>query len=226
MSKVSRGNKGESLVKKTLKKIKEYHKVLNDFTYVNEKTGVSHQVDHILIHPHGVFVIETKNYYGTIISDTGDVFWMKVVKGERSIISNPIKQNKSHTLLINKLLDKQYETISVVVFVKNNAPYVGDHNVINLKDLLLLVDTHPYKALLEKKDIDFIYKKLKSVHCDITKQEHLDNIDKLKAKQQIIRDDMAFAIETRTCPICGNKITIKGDEYFCNKCKYKFNISK
>ena len=226
MSTVSKGNKGESLVKKTLKSIKEYHKVINDFTYVNKSTKVSHQIDHILIHPHGIFVIETKNYYGTIISDTGDVFWMKVVKGERTIISNPIKQNKSHTSLINKLLDKQYEVISVIVFAKNNAPYVGDHNVINLKDLKLLIKIHPYKTLLEKKDIDSVYKKLKSLHDDISKEEHLESIEKLKEKQQAVRDDMAFAIETRTCPICGNKITIKGSEYSCSNCKYRFDISK
>ena len=71
MSTNTRGQKGESLVKKNLSKIKEYHHLLNDITFVNEKSEMTHQVDHILIHPHGVFVIETKNYYGTIICNTG-----------------------------------------------------------------------------------------------------------------------------------------------------------
>ena len=60
MSKQSRGDKGESLVRKSLSKIKEYHKVLNDVTFINQKSEMTHQIDHILIHPHGVFVIETK----------------------------------------------------------------------------------------------------------------------------------------------------------------------
>ena len=82
MSAISRGKKGEDKVKKLLReKIKVYHKVINDLTFINEKSEMSHQIDHLLIHPYGVFVIETKNYYGVIHSDTHDSFWLKEVKG-------------------------------------------------------------------------------------------------------------------------------------------------
>ena len=74
MSTRSRGDKGEAFVRKKLSGIKEYHKVINDITFLNEKTEMTHQVDHILIHPHGVFIIETKNYFGKIISNTGETF--------------------------------------------------------------------------------------------------------------------------------------------------------
>ena len=55
MSTKSRGDKGEAFVRKKIAGIKEYHKVINDITFLNEKTEMTHQVDHILIHPHGVF---------------------------------------------------------------------------------------------------------------------------------------------------------------------------
>ena len=48
MSTKTRGEKGESLVKKSLLKIKEYHRILNDVTFVNEKSEMTHQIDHIL----------------------------------------------------------------------------------------------------------------------------------------------------------------------------------
>ena len=156
MSTVSRGNLGESKVKKELQKVKEHYKLINNFTYVNPKTNTSHQIDHIFIHPHGVFVIETKNYYGTIISETGEAFWLKIIKNERQIISNPVNQNKTHTSIINRLLEKKYEVISVIVFVRNNAPYVGDYNVINLKDLLLLIKTHPYEKVIHYKHLTIV----------------------------------------------------------------------
>ena len=223
MSKTTRGQKGEKKVKDILKKIKEYHKVLNDVTFVVGKTEMSHQIDHILIHPHGVFVIETKNYYGEIISDTHDSFWLKVVKGKAEKISNPLKQNKSHMIVVKRLLDNKYDVIPVVVFVKNNAPYIDD-NAINMKDLLLFIDSYPYQILLEKKDIDEIYKLLKSKASDISKKEHLENIGYLKEIKKEFRLEMEYAIENQMCPRCDSEMIIDGYDYRCSKCDFKFKL--
>ena len=224
MSTNTRGQKGESLVKKSLSKIKEYHRILNDITFVNEKSEMTHQIDHILIHPHGVFVIETKNYYGTIISNTGEPFWIKDIKGEKTRISNPLKQNKSHAVMVNRILEKKYEVIPVVVFVKNNAPYIGDENVINLKDLKLFIDSYPYKELLEKEQINLIYKTLKSNKSDVSKKEHIQNIEYLKQIREEIKSEIAYAIESGTCPRCDHKMINKGFEYRCSNCDFKFKL--
>ena len=224
MSKVSRGNKGEKQIKDVLGKIKVYHKVLNDITFVNEKSEMTHQIDHILIHPHGVFVIETKNYYGNIISDTHDSFWTKEVRGESIKINNPLKQNKSHSVIVNRLLNKKYDVIPVVVFVKNNAPYIGDENVINKKDLLLFVDSYPYEKELTKEDIDYIYKTLKSNKSDTSKKEHIENIGYLKQIKKEIKDEISYAIESGTCPRCDSKMIVDGYRYHCSKCDFKFKL--
>ena len=224
MSKVSRGNKGEKQIKDVLGKIKAYHKALNDITFVNEKSEMTHQIDHILIHPHGVFVIETKNYYGNIISDTHDSFWMKEVRGESIKINNPLKQNKSHSVIVNRLLNKKYDVIPVVVFVKNNAPYIGDENVINKKDLLLFIDSYPYEKELTKEDIDYIYKTLKSNKSDASKKEHIENIGYLKQIKKEIKDEISYAIESGTCPRCDSKMIVDGYQYHCSKCDFKFKL--
>lgn len=224
MSTVSRGNKGEDRVINTLKKIKVNHWLMNNFTYVNETSELSHQIDHILIHPHGVFVIETKNYYGQIISNTGDSFWLKITKGETTKISNPLKQNKSHTSIVRKLLNKEYEVISVVVFVKNNAPYMDDENVINLKDLLLFIDSYPYKKLLTDEDIKKIHKTLVANKSKITKKEHLANIGLLKQAREEIQDEITYALENNKCPSCGGAIIRNNNKFRCEKCNFKFNL--
>ena len=224
MSKQSRGDKGESLVKKSLSRIKEYHKVLNDITFINEKSEMTHQIDHILIHPHGVFVIETKNYYGKINPNTHDSFWLKEVRGEVTRIANPLKQNKSHAVIVNRLLDKKYDVILVVVFVKNNAPYLGDENVINLKELHLFIDSYPFKTLLEKNEIASIYKSLKSLSSNVSKEEHLENIGYLKQIREEIKSEIAFAIESGTCPRCNHKMIQKEFEYHCSNCDFKFKL--
>ena len=38
MSKVSRGDKGEALVKECLESIDGYHRIINDYTYLNKKS--------------------------------------------------------------------------------------------------------------------------------------------------------------------------------------------
>ena len=153
MSKVSRGDKGEALVSASLENIKEYHYVFNDVTFLNKKSEMTHQIDHILIHPHGVFVIETKNYYGKITTVKGENYWIKDTGKEQVKISNPLKQNKGHAITLYRILKGKYDIIPVVVFVKNNAPYLGDENVINLEDLLLFIESYPYKKKLSKKEI-------------------------------------------------------------------------
>ena len=130
---------------------------------------MSHQIDHILIHPHGVFVIETKNYYGEISTVPGESFWIKNINGKKERIFNPLKQNKNHVKIINKILEKKYEVVSLVVFAKNNAPYLADENVINLEDLLLFIESYPYKELLSKEKIDGICTILKSKSCELSK---------------------------------------------------------
>ena len=225
MSKISRGEKGEKKVKDILSgRIKEYHKVLNDLTFVNPNSEMTHQIDHVLIHPHGVFVIETKNYYGKIISDTHDSFWLKEVKGKVERISNPLKQNKSHARMVNKYLPKGKHATHVVVFVKNNAPYMGDENVINLKDLLLFINTYPYDEELSKEEIDSIYKTLKSNSSKISKKEHLENIGYLKQIRQENQLEISEALESRVCPRCGGHIINNGNSYHCDKCDFKFSF--
>ena len=217
MSTRSRGDKGEAFNKKKLAGIKEYH-------ILNKKTEMTHQVDHILIHPHGVFIIETKNYFGKIISNTGEPFWLKEIKGERTRISNPLKQNKSHAFVVSKILKRKYEVVPVVVFVKNNAPYIGDENVINLKDLKLFIDSYPYQKELTKEEINEIYKTIKSQKSDISKKEHIENIGYLKQINEEIKKEIAYAIESGVCPRCDHKMVSSGFEYHCSNCDFKFKL--
>lgn len=224
MSTKSRGDKGEKSVIKLLKKEKLYHRVINDAIFTDEKSEMTHQIDHILIHPYGVFVIETKNYYGKIISDTGDSFWLKEIRGEKTRIANPLIQNKSHVKMIKKIVGKLVDVIPVVVFVKNNAPYMGDENVINYKDLLLFVSSYPFKRIMEKKEIDELYKKIKENVSDVSNKEHVRNISYLKQINRELRAEKEYAIERRICPRCGAKIIEKDMVFSCSKCDFTFKL--
>jgi hypothetical protein len=60
-----KGMIGERKARKQLSRLpSENYRVLNDVV-VKTKTGSS-QIDHVVISPYGIFVIETKNYKGWI----------------------------------------------------------------------------------------------------------------------------------------------------------------
>lgn len=224
MSKLSRGQKGEEIVSDILSNIKEYHHLLNNITFKNKRSEMTHQIDHILIHPHGVFDIETKNYYGEIKYNPGTKEWFKVIDGITSKMSDPLKQNKSHAITLYKALRGDYQTIPVVVFVQNNAPYMPDDNVINLNDLLLFIDSYPYKHKYTKGTIDKIKTIIEKKSSDISIDEHLTNIDIIKTHRKQVQAEIAYALETKRCPRCNGPILSKGNIFKCYKCDFNFKL--
>lgn len=222
MSKVSRGEKGEKKVQEILSNIKEKHVVFNDVTFLNNNSEMTHQIDHVLIHPHGIFAIETKNYYGEIFYENNR--WTRRIANKSEKLPDPIKQNKSHAITLYKILDRKYEIIPVVVFVKNNAPYTGDENVINLDDLILFVDSYPYEHRYKDTTIEKIANEIKQKVVNVSKKEHIENIGYLKAFRREIQKEKEYAIVNGICPRCGHKMKIKDNIFNCSNCDYKFTL--
>jgi hypothetical protein len=77
-------------------------KYISDIMINNSKskTGYS-QIDHIVVSPYCIFVIETKNYNGVIKGSRNDQNW--TVNG-RFKMYNPIKQNYGHVMALQSLL--------------------------------------------------------------------------------------------------------------------------
>lgn len=80
------GRKGESAVTETLKSLADDYVVLNDIVLPESKGNV----DHVLIGPNGVFVIETKNYSGFVKCEEDE--WFVNGHGVRSL-SKQAKRN-------------------------------------------------------------------------------------------------------------------------------------
>lgn len=223
MSASSKGRAGETLISKALRSIESPSFLLDDVTFIDAKNGMSHQIDHILIHPHGVFVFESKNYSGTItVNENGR--WTQTYRRVTRPIFNPLYQNKTHARMVNKLLEKHYEVIPVVVYVQNNAPYVADDNVINREDIALFVDSYPYQSLITPPQMQAICEVLKSNNAKTSKKEHVENIAYLKQYRKSSQQEMAYAMEQGHCPWCEEKIIIEGESYRCSHCNFHFHL--
>ena len=219
-----RGEQGEDLVSLTLSSLPIHSQIINNFCYINPKSEMTHQLDHIFICSYGIFVIETKSFYGEVSLDKFGNF-IRSDKKSSNRVGNPIQQNRSHTLLVNKLLGKKYDVTSLIVFVKNNAPKVEGENVINLNDLESFVLKHKVTSKLSDVTVDNIYLKLLSFMSEVDESEHVTNIGFLKQVRKEEKKEKIFAIETRTCPRCGAKMIEKSiSELRCSKCDFKVRL--
>lgn len=78
------------------------------------------QIDHLLISPFGLFVIETKNYRGKIYCNDPWGKWTQVIRGRKIKFDSPIGQNYRHIKALEEYLGLQAEALHSVVF------FVGD----------------------------------------------------------------------------------------------------
>ncbi|WP_137675403.1 nuclease-related domain-containing protein [Agarivorans sp. Toyoura001] len=92
------------------------YKLVNDVTLACED-GTT-QVDHVLVSPFGVFVVETKNMKGWIFGSEHQKQWTQQIYRHRSKFQNPLYQNYKHLKALEFSLDlKPTDLFSVVCFV-------------------------------------------------------------------------------------------------------------
>ena len=131
----TRGKRGENKVGWVIgETIENEQYVINDLILVNE--GKSSQIDHIVINPRGIFVIETKNYSGEIYGSESQREWTQVLAygNVKNKLYNPLKQNATHVYNVKKIVGK-LPVYSLVVFVQNNTYHIDASGVIPLSAL-------------------------------------------------------------------------------------------
>jgi hypothetical protein len=106
--------------------------------------GGTTQIDHVLLSPFGIFVIETKTYAGWIYGGERDATWTQVLYRHKERFQNPLRQNYLHTQTLSEITGLLPEYfLSVVVFagdaqLKTRMP----PNVIYLRDLVRYLQSH------------------------------------------------------------------------------------
>ena len=107
----NRGNAGERKVSSSLNfhLDEKTYCILND-VIISDNIGGTTQIDHVVLSPFGIFVVETKNLKGWIFGSVNSKMWMLQVFNEKYQFYNPIKQNYKHIACLSKLtkLPKKY----------------------------------------------------------------------------------------------------------------------
>lgn len=189
------GELGEYKINIQLDQLPKDTKYISDIMIVNLKsrTGYS-QIDHVVISPYGLFVIETKNYNGEIKGSRTDKYWRV---NNRFNMYNPLKQNYGHIKALEKVLVEYSDIplISMVSFtmrcrfsidpelriIESNELVVYDTELsefINRK--IIRIKTTTKKTPLNMNEVQKIYESILTVNItDPGKRaEHMSKIKK------------------------------------------------
>ncbi len=206
--KKSKGDEGEHIVAKILgDTIDGVQYVINDLIFGSDDRH-SCQIDHVFINRFGIWVIETKNYSGTIFGVENAREWTQCLADGKIInkFYNPIKQNVTHIYRLAEQLKIKDKSIfqNVVVFLQNadiskiNSPYV-----ISVSELEAIKTAYTGVKLSDEQ-MQTYYNALLDLKAKshISKKEHIKNIHKMQK-----------AIEKGICPRCGARLVLRTGEY-------------
>lgn len=115
------GDYGEYSLSSILKSLPDCYHIIDDVLLMT-KNG-STQLDHIIVSPFGIFVIETKNHKGIIFGDVSGKVWTQVLNGRGHFtFYNPVWQNAGHLKhLIEQLKIRESYFTGVIVFTNTNV---------------------------------------------------------------------------------------------------------
>ena len=89
--------------------------------YVPRDNSKTSEIDIIMFHPKGLFVIESKNYSGWIFGNESHKQWTQTLpigygESHKERFYNPIMQNSTHIRAIRKHIDDSIPIYSVIAF--------------------------------------------------------------------------------------------------------------
>lgn len=118
-----KGRVGEAVVSVgALKRLDpKVYRVFNDIVLPRPDGNGTTQIDHVVVSPFGIFVIETKNYAGWIFGDENSRTWTQVIYQKKSRFQNPLHQNALHVSALVKATGLPREWFHNLVYFAGDA---------------------------------------------------------------------------------------------------------
>ncbi len=221
-----RGFMGEFWVRLELNKLpKDKYIILNDIMIKSNRA--THQIDHIIISKFGIFVIETKNYFGLITGNEYKDKWVQHLGKNKYYFNNPIHQNYGHIKALEEILNLDESKFISIICISNQAKLrVNAKNVTQLDFINNLIKS--YKEEILDTNLSEIRDKieLNNISDRNIRKQHVENIKNNLEEKEKKEKEMI-------CPKCGEKLVERTGKYGkfvgCSnypKCKYTRNIEK
>lgn len=118
------GAQGQAAVSRRLRRY--CAEVADDLILPNGRGGLA-QIDHLVLTPAGLVVVETKNYSGLIFGEVRDRTWTQCIGRQRNKFENPLRQNYGHIKAVEALATGVPVT-GLVVFIDRARFPKGEPN--------------------------------------------------------------------------------------------------
>lgn len=194
-----RGRQGERYVAHQIQKYVRKFPLSQDLhDLILQTPDGTTQIDHLIISPFGIFVIETKNLSGWIFGDENNSSWTQVLYKKKYRFQNPLRQNFKHQKAVQKLLQVESRNLhSVVVFAGSNTfKTERPRNVVSLRQLVPYLKLFNQPIYDHKKIERLAYVLRKHIHDNpTTLSEHIQNVEQNQRNPK--------------CPQCGEPMVLR-----------------
>lgn len=201
---------GEKKVSAVLSMLGSDYKIFND-VLIRNSYGTS-QVDHLIVSPYGIFVVETKNYKGWILGGENSDKWTQNIWGNKYQLANPIRQNYGHIKALQNALPQfvSNQYISIIVFSYNAKLKVKvshEKNVIHTWSLISRIHDYKQPILSDSQQEEYI--SALQAFLSPSKEEKESHVSSVKEKASR-REKL---IDSGLCPHCGGTLIKRNGKY-------------
>ena len=159
--------------------------------------GGTTQIDHIVVSPYGLYIIETKNMGGWIYGNEYDSQWTQVLYKQKNTFQNPLRQNYKHCQVIASALNLDNSLVhSVIVFIGDSefkTPLPS--NVCNGGTAYLNYIKQPREARIPLPELPRLIAAIQKLRLENTAENytrHIAYIEQIRSEPR--------------CPRCGGKM--------------------
>ena len=152
------------------------------------------EIDHVLISPYGIFVIETKDLGGWIFGSTNQKRWTQSFRRSHGLFGtghkntfqfqNPLHQNYKHVKAVQNFLKVDSKSVFSVVVFTGNGEFKTDmpSNVMELHDLIPYIKSHTEKIINEARAKEISQTLIDYVsNTPLTHDDHMSSLERNRA---------------------------------------------
>jgi hypothetical protein len=224
-----KGSRGEySLYAKAAQTLEgETHWLFN--VYIPLDNGKTTEIDAILFHASGIYVIESKNYSGWIFGTETQEKWTQCLKPSRYVkvqkyqFYNPIKQNQFHINRYRQWLGESGQNVpiySVILFgdgctLRDVKLTSCDHYVDKQSNFPNILRSIAYSSHYSNiQQVNRIYSKTYRLSqiTEETKQKHAQDVRTAQQTKEYACHTAAESSSIKaseTCPLCKGKLVVR-----------------
>ncbi len=177
------GKKGEEAVHNVLSSLGNNYVAMQNIL-LPTKSG-STELDHILVSNYGIFVIETKNYSGSVYGDQKYKHWKHYDRsGKEHKFYSPIQQNAGHVGTLKRAINLDESAFIPIVVFSGSAELkiTAETPVVKLNQLEKTIKSYK-KKMFNNDEVKKIVKDIKSANMDsvLARKQHIKHV---KSKQK------------------------------------------